>query len=64
MSNLAFWQTVAAIIVANALCACSIYMAWRLAKSEKGRGAKPSLWVYPFGLLAPALVVFASMTLP
>lgn len=64
MSNLIFWQTVASIIVANTLCALTVYMVWRCRKVELRTAPKPSLWVYPFGLLAPALVIFASITLP
>lgn len=64
MSNLAFWQTVAVIVVANTLCALTVYMVWRCRKAEISAVPKPPVWVYVAGLLSPALVVFASMTLP
>lgn len=64
MSNLEFWHAVAAVIVGNALCLTSAWMVWRVARAEKGKSPQPSLWVYPFGLLSPLLVIFTSMTLP
>lgn len=64
MADIFFWQTVAAVIVGNALCALSVYMAWRVSRSEKGVGGRPSIWVFAGGLIAPALVMLAAYTLP
>lgn len=64
MENLVFWQTVGAVIVANAFCCLTAYMVWQCARAEKGKGNKPGVWVYIGGLLAPAVVVLAAVNLP
>lgn len=64
MSNLVFWQTVGAVVLGNTLFALSVFMVWRVSKAERGQMGRASTWVYFVGLLAPAVVMFASYMLP
>lgn len=64
MSNLVFWQTVGAVIAGNALFSMSAYMVWRVSKEERGQMRRAPLWIFPAGLIAPAVVMFAAFMLP
>ncbi|SEN51411.1 hypothetical protein SAMN04489859_1008128 [Paracoccus alcaliphilus] len=64
MTNIAFWQTVAAVIVGNSLLGVTVYLIWRVSKEEKGIGRRVPLWLFPAAMIAPALVILAGFTLP
>ncbi len=51
-------STVAAVVVGNVLSAAFIYALWRMTKAEKV-GATTPLSVIGWGLIAPAVAVYA-----
>lgn len=64
MDQVAFFQTVAAVFLANVLFALSAFMFWRVNQGERGKMAQAGFWVFAAGLVGPAILIVTLYNLP